>query len=125
MVHFISKKRGYQPATKEKQDPEEVKSAVKQAILPLCLPILIIGGIRIGIVTPTEAGTVAIVYALILGIIYKELKMSDVVDGLKEICLSYYCYFILACCRYVYRRKCGNDRISSVISTGSTGIRYQ
>lgn len=84
MVHFISKKRGYQPATKEKQDPEEVKSAVKQAILPLCLPILIIGGIRIGIVTPTEAGTVAIVYALILGIIYKELKMSDVVDGLKE-----------------------------------------
>lgn len=56
----------------------------KGAFLPLCLPIVIIGGIRIGAFTPTEAGAVAIVYAVILGIIYRELKISDLITGLKE-----------------------------------------
>ena len=56
----------------------------KGAFLPLWLPIVIIGGIRIGAFTPTEAGAVAIVYAVILGIIYRELKISDLITGLKE-----------------------------------------
>ena len=48
LVAVISKKRGYQPMRTKKLTMEEVGKATKPAILPLCLPIIIIGGIRRG-----------------------------------------------------------------------------
>ncbi|MCP3396010.1 MULTISPECIES: TRAP transporter large permease [unclassified Bradyrhizobium] len=46
--------------------------------LALLMPIAILGGIRFGIVTPTEAAVVATVYALIVGMfVYRELKPAD------------------------------------------------
>lgn len=42
------------------------------------LPIVIIGGLKMGVFTPTEAAVVAAVYALFVGLfIYRELKISD------------------------------------------------
>ena len=84
LVHFMSKKRGYKPLRDERIKINEFLKAFKGAILPLCLPVIIIGGIRIGIFTPTEAGSVAIIYSLILGIVYKELTMKKFLDGIKE-----------------------------------------
>ena len=84
LVYIMSKKRGYQVAQKEPRQKGELGHSLKEAILPLCLPILIIGGIRIGVITPTEAGTVVIVYALLLGVIYREISLKNVMTGLKE-----------------------------------------
>ncbi|MHD0316199.1 TRAP transporter large permease [Fusobacterium sp. THCT1E2] len=84
LVHFMSKKRGYKPLRDERIKMNEFLKALKGAILPLCLPVIIIGGIRIGIFTPTEAGSVAIIYSLILGIVYRELTMKKFLDGIKE-----------------------------------------
>ena len=84
VVRNVSKKRGYVPIRTEKLSRTEYAAALKPAILPLCLPIIIIGGIRLGIFTATEAGTVAIVYAFILGLIYREMKLADMMRGLKE-----------------------------------------
>ncbi|BBA52651.1 TRAP transporter permease protein [Fusobacterium varium] len=84
LVHFMSKKRGYKPLHEERIKMNEFLKALKGAVLPLCLPIIIIGGIRIGIFTPTEAGSVAIIYSLILGIVYRELTMKKFLDGIKE-----------------------------------------
>lgn len=84
LVRFVSKKRGYLPLRETPVTKKEFWSAFKPAILPLCLPIIIIGGIRIGVFTATEAGAVAIVYALILGIFYREMRFRDLIQGLKE-----------------------------------------
>ncbi len=84
LTAFISKKRGYAPLRTEKIRPKEFTAAAKPAVLPLCLPIIIIGGIRLGIFTATEAGAVAIIYALLLGLFYKELKWKDLYRALKE-----------------------------------------
>jgi TRAP-type transport system large permease protein len=44
----------------------------------LALPIVIIGGMKFGIFTPTEAAVVAAVYSLVVGMfIYRELKISQ------------------------------------------------
>lgn len=51
-----------------------------RGILPLSAPIIIVGGILGGAFTPTEAGAVAVLYALLLGAIYRELSWA----GLKE-----------------------------------------
>lgn len=84
LVSYISKKRGYKPIRTEKITPKEFGGALKPAILPLLLPIIIIGGIRLGIFTATEAGSVAIIYALVLGLIYREMKAKDLAVGFKE-----------------------------------------
>ena len=84
LVRFVSKKRGYVPLRDTPITKAEFWAAFKPAILPLCLPIIIIGGIRIGIFTATEAGAVSIVYALILGLFYREMHIRDLIQGLKE-----------------------------------------
>lgn len=84
LVRIISKKRGYAPIRTDRASLGEYAAAVKPAILPLLLPVIIIGGIRIGVFTATEAGAVAIVYAMMLGIIYREMRWSDLKKGFME-----------------------------------------
>lgn len=84
LVSRISKKRNYLPLRTGPLPKGEFSSVLKKAILPLCLPVIIIGGIRLGIFTPTEAGSIAIVYALLLGILYRELNWGSFWQGVKE-----------------------------------------
>lgn len=51
--------------------------ATRDAILPLLTPVIIIGGIMSGFFTPTEASVVASLYAMFLGFLFKDLKISD------------------------------------------------
>jgi tripartite ATP-independent transporter DctM subunit len=42
------------------------------------MPVIVLGGIRFGVFTPTEAAVVAAVYALFVGmVVYRELKFRD------------------------------------------------
>ena len=84
LVRFVSKKRGYAPLRTTRVSGKEFGAALKPAILPLCLPIIIIGGIRLGLFTATEAGAVAIVYSMLLGLIYHEMRWDDLKRGFKE-----------------------------------------
>ncbi|WP_101910177.1 TRAP transporter large permease [Marasmitruncus massiliensis] len=84
LVSRISKKRNYLPLRTGPLPKGEFPGVLKKASLPLCLPIIIIGGIRLGIFTPTEAGSIAIVYALLLGLLYRELNWGSFWQGIKE-----------------------------------------
>ena len=54
-------------------------NAAKEAIVPMLMPLIIMGGILSGIFTATEAGVVAVVYAFIVGIfVYKTIKLKDI-----------------------------------------------
>ena len=49
------------------------------------MPIAIVGGIVLGIFTPTEAAVIAVVYAMIVGfMIYRELTWRKVLEALYE-----------------------------------------
>lgn len=51
--------------------------ATGEALLTLSIPMAIVGGISLGIVTPTESAAVAIVLAIVIGGgIYRELRLS-------------------------------------------------
>lgn len=57
---------------------KEVAKAVIDGVWALGLPVVIIGGMKIGAFTPTEAAVVAAVYALFVGMfIYREIKWED------------------------------------------------
>ncbi|WHP82115.1 TRAP transporter large permease subunit [Edwardsiella anguillarum] len=56
----------------------EIGQALRTGIWALMLPVIIIGGFRSGLFTPTEAGAVAAFYALfVAGVIYRELSWSS------------------------------------------------
>ena len=84
LVHFMSKKRGYAPIRTEKITAKQFGSALRPALLPMILPIIIIGGIRLGVFTATEAGSIAIVYAVLLGLLYRELNGKLILQAFKE-----------------------------------------
>lgn len=52
-----------------------------RAIPALCLPLIILGGIYSGLLTPTEAAAVACIYALFVGLfVYKELHYTEILS---------------------------------------------
>lgn len=55
-----------------------VGSAIVSGTWALALPIVIIGGMKFGVFTPTEAAVVAVVYSLGVGLfVYGELKLAE------------------------------------------------
>jgi tripartite ATP-independent transporter DctM subunit len=62
-----------------------VLRTLKEALLPILTPAIILGGILGGIFTATESGAVAAVYALILGtLVYREIRVRDLPRILAE-----------------------------------------
>lgn len=47
------------------------------AVPSLLLIVIVIGGILVGVFTPTEASCIAVLYALLLSFIYRAIKLSD------------------------------------------------
>jgi tripartite ATP-independent transporter DctM subunit len=61
----------------------------KKAVAPLQTPIIILGGILVGVFTPTEASAVAVAYALIVSFfILRSMKLSDLPAALTRAALS-------------------------------------
>ena len=47
-------------------------------------PVIILGGILIGVVTPTEAGVIAVFYTAFLGLLYRGLNREKVIRALMN-----------------------------------------
>lgn len=66
------------PKSSQKLSAKELGVSFVKAIPALILPIIILGGIYSGILTPTESAAVAVVWSLLAGMfIYKEVKLKD------------------------------------------------
>ena len=71
-----------------KQPLRIVAQKTKAAFFPLLGPVIILGAILLGITTPTEAGVVAAVYAIVLGIAFRSLSLKDFSEVLEESVLT-------------------------------------
>lgn len=61
----------------------------KKAVAPLQTPIIILGGILVGVFTPTEASAIAVAYALIVSFfVLRSMKLNDLFDVLAKSALS-------------------------------------
>jgi len=56
----------------------------KKAIWSLMAPVIIVFGMTSGVVSPTEAGVVAVLYSILLGIIYRTLKWKALWLAVRE-----------------------------------------
>ncbi|TXD46908.1 TRAP transporter large permease [Polaribacter sp. IC073] len=84
VASFWAKKKGYKVG--EKSTLKQVGSTFVKAFPSLTLLFVVIGGIVGGIFTATEASAVAVLYTLILGFFYKEIKVKDLPEILLDSC---------------------------------------
>ncbi len=76
VMYFIAKKNNY--PVRQKQSLKSIALSFKDSIIAFMMPVIILGGIFGGIVTPTEAAILAVFYGFILGFfVYKKLKLRD------------------------------------------------
>lgn len=76
LVYIMARRRGY-PRT-DFPSFRTLMVSFLNAFLPLLTPGIILGGILLGIFTPTEAATIACLYALLLGMaVYREVKPKN------------------------------------------------
>ncbi|WP_126425823.1 TRAP transporter large permease [Brevibacillus marinus] len=97
-IYVLSKQNGYglTALSPEERAAEEALTswrgrvkAFKEAILPLLMPVIILGGIYGGIFTPTEAAAVAMAYAFVLGcFVYRTLKMAQLMEIFRNSVLA-------------------------------------
>jgi tripartite ATP-independent transporter DctM subunit len=59
-------------------------SAFVEGFFPLLAPVIILGGIMNGYVTPTEAAAIASVYSLILGFAFRQMDIATLVKVFKD-----------------------------------------
>ncbi len=96
MSYFISVKRGY--GTVCTFSIKNIWVNFKRALIALMMPVIILGGVLSGVFTATEAGVVATVYAIIIGLfVYRTIKLKDLPKlFINSAVITTICLFVIA-----------------------------
>lgn len=97
----IRDRKHHFPRRTVKISKEEFKKTLVDGIVPLGLPIIIVGGIMSGICTATEAGVAAVIYSLLASLfITRTIKVSDIWSMLlNTVTMSGSVLMIIACAK--------------------------
>lgn len=95
----------------------------KQSIWALIVPIIILGGIYGGVFTPTEAGAVAVVYAIFCGVfIYKEISLKDLPKIFARSTLTSATILVLVVFAAAFGRLITFEQIPDAVATALIGV---
>ncbi len=87
-VYLLARWHGHGSAS-PRASAAQIASKGLHAVPVLVLAVIILGGIRFGIVTPTEAGVLAVVYAWLLGMVgYREYGARGLWEALSRAALE-------------------------------------
>jgi C4-dicarboxylate transporter DctM subunit len=82
-AYLISRRRNY-PKEERRSTLREMGRAFLDGFLVLIMPAIVVGGIVFGVVTVTETGVLACIYALVLGFFYREIRWDNFWSMVKE-----------------------------------------
>ena len=122
-VRFMSVKKKYAPSRNKKANIKEIIHSFREAIFGLLIPIIIVGGIRFGIFTPTEAGAIAVAYSLFVGfIIHKELKLKTIPIIINESVIATSVILLIICAASSFGYYLTWERIPMILAEFMTEI---
>ncbi|HOX11345.1 MAG TPA: TRAP transporter large permease [Spirochaetia bacterium] len=108
--YFICAKRGM--GSPKRFSIRDFLGSLRRGILALFMPVIILGGIIFGIVTPTEAAVLAIVYALFVSmVVYRELKPRDLPKLIYESGITTAIVMFMIAGAFLYSWIITNDQI--------------
>ena len=111
------------------EDVPPLFGTMRRAMPALMLPIVILGGIVLGVVTPTEAASVAVVAALAAGAYYKGLSLRSLYMSLERtIVLSGSIFLVIAaasCMGYIGSLQQWPQQIARLAAESDlTGVQF-
>ena len=84
-AYFLAKKNNWENPQEDDEQRPSIRKSFIEALPALFAPVLILGGLRSGLFTPTEAAVVAVTYGLLIGsLVYRQLTWSGLVDMFVE-----------------------------------------
>jgi TRAP-type transport system large permease protein len=81
--NYIFARRQHHPGGRNEASPPFFPTLFR-AIPALMLPVIILGGIVIGVVTPTEAAALAVSAAIVAGFFYGGVNLSKVIESFRR-----------------------------------------
>ena len=84
LIYAASKRGHYDLPALPRASRTELGSAFRRAFLPLLAPTILVGGILLGIFTPTEAGVVVVVYVLFVGVVFLKFEIGQIRDAMMD-----------------------------------------
>lgn len=81
-TYIISRKHGW-GGTGKMASGKEIWKAFVDALWGIFSPVIVLGGIYSGLLTPTESAAVAVIYSFIVGVfVYREIKLKNFLSSL-------------------------------------------
>ncbi len=77
LIRIRASSSGWKPAARAPRAEVRARRTAR-AIMPLMMPVILIGGIVGGVGTPTEVSTFAVLYGLALGVFYRRIDLRNI-----------------------------------------------
>ena len=116
----MAKKRGY--VSTEKFPLKLALKTLWEGIPSLLLIVIVIGGILGGVFTATEGSAIAVVYSLLLSVIYRSIKMKDLPKILLDSVKTTAVVEFLVCVSSIMSWVMSFAKIPQMISNAMLGI---
>jgi tripartite ATP-independent transporter DctM subunit len=114
-VYFQSKRRGY--PKKKRATIRELAASTRKSFFALLTPVVIIGGILAGVITPTEAAILAVVYSLILSVAYGDFKRKHLISVLRETVNGTVSVMLIVSCASLFGYILASEQIPQKMTT--------
>ncbi|HHY46785.1 MAG TPA: TRAP transporter large permease [Firmicutes bacterium] len=115
-VWWVASRRGY-PRTEGRASMSEIWAALKESILAVIMPLLIIISIVTGVATPTEVSVVGVAYAFVVGMfVYRELNWAKFLQALKDTVISTSVVMIVVCTSGLFSWLLSYERFGNTVA---------
>jgi len=102
VTYVVARRRNY-PRSSRWPTLREAASAILHGVVPLLMPLIILGVILGGLFTATEASGIAVVYALVIGVfVYRNLKAVTVYRILLSTAKTTGVVFLVIACSNIF-----------------------
>lgn len=105
-----------------KGETQPILSALRNALPALSLPLIIVGGIAFGWMTPTEAAAVAVFAAYVAGFFYTGFSLDDLGESLKRTAVLTGSIFVILCAVAALGHIASLERVPQAISVIVTDL---
>ncbi|MEL3905497.1 MAG: TRAP transporter large permease [Treponema sp.] len=118
-VYIVSVRRGYAPTREKMASAVEIGRQTLKSSFALIIPFVIILGMRMGVTTPTEAGGVAVLFAVVVGLVaYRKLSWKHLPAILRETVQSTGSVMLIIAAAKVFGYYMTSERIPQMITSG-------
>jgi tripartite ATP-independent transporter DctM subunit len=119
---YISSKRGH-PKNERRATVKEILISGRDAFWALLMTVIILVGIIGGIVTPTEASIIAVIYAVCVGcFVYKDLTFKMIPKVIKESAITTASIAVLVGCANMFAYIMTKEQIPQMVAAAMLSV---